>query len=109
MEETAIRDMRWLIMAAVFFMSLGGLWRTVTRLRDATAFGYLGRSVQPLISTVQIIRWVSLLGFVIVLAAYWLRYEFPFGNWIWWAAGIWTLLGIYLTGQGLRILDQIKK
>lgn len=107
MDALALRDIRWIFLAFLFFSGFSGLWRTYTRLKDAIAFGKLAPTFEGLCFTIQVYRLGSFTAVLGSGLAYWLAY--PLNPILWWMVGIWIFYGINLIGRGQRILEQIIK
>lgn len=107
--ETVARDIRWVIVALLFFFSsFGGLWRTAARLKDGIAADRLPAGpARMLLTEVQFVRYASLLLTVGGICAYF--YPRAFQSGVWWLAGLWVFLAVALASQGLTLLGRAPK
>ena len=106
MEETILRDTRWLIIAGIFFLGFGGSYKRLKLCNEAIAFGELDPSARKFCVTIKRVYWLSLVFAVVCLFKYW--YPIPFTNLMWGLACIWIFFVIAKIGEGKSIFEKLK-
>lgn len=87
-------DVRFLVLAVIFWLTFGGLWRVHQQLKDAYAFGQLPEKTIQIEYAIGSFRRLSLILTVAAIIVFLTNY--PFGE-IFWAFGIiWLVSGLLL-------------
>lgn len=104
MNEVILRDSRWLIMAAIFFLGFGGTWIKVKQCNNALAFSQYDHRIHKFAVSIKRVHWLSLFFSGVCFFKYW--YPLPFTSLMWALAGGWLFFVINKIAEGNRIFKK---